>query len=108
MKGEDTLNKIIVIDFSGTLIMPEVAEEANLLRYILLGIPEPTKEEHKRLHASKKHYDIIKEYISKNLGINDEMKVKYVNNYGKRIELNGKDVKTMIMTDREVNMFWIN
>ena len=92
-------DKIVVVDFSGTLIKPFVAEQANLKRFEILGIPKPSEEEHKRLHATKGHYDIIKEYISKKLGISDDMKISFVQNYNGEIELSGKDVKTTIMTD---------
>ena len=92
-------NKIIVVDFSGTLIKPFVAEKANLKRYSILGIPKPSKSAHKRMHGSKKHYDVIKERISKDYGITDGMKISYIQNFGKEIMLSGKDVKTIIMTD---------
>ncbi|MDD5133003.1 MAG: HAD hydrolase-like protein [Candidatus Nanoarchaeia archaeon] len=92
-------NKIVVVDFSGTLIKPFVAEEANLIRYRILGIPTPSKEEHAKLHGTKGHYDIIKEHISKIYGIKEDMNFKYVQNYGSEIDLSGKDIKTMIMTD---------
>jgi len=92
-------DKIIVIDFSGTLIKPFVAEEANLKRYNLLGIPRPNSVEHKKLHGTKKHYDIIKQHISKKFGISDDMKIGFIQIYNGEIELSGKDVKTIIMTD---------
>lgn len=92
-------DKIVVVDFSGTLIKPFVAEEANLKRYEILGIPKPSEIEHKRMHGTKEHYDVIKEYIAKSYGISDDMKINFVQNYGGEVELSGKDVKTMIMTD---------
>jgi len=93
------MDKIVVIDFSGTLIKPFVAEQANLKRYEILGIPKPSEKEHKKLHGTKKHYDIIKEFISNRYGIEDDMKINFVQNYDGEIKLPGKDVKTMIMTD---------
>lgn len=92
-------DKIVVVDFSGTLTMPFVAEEAHLLRCDMIGLKRPTPEEHKKQHGTKAHYDIIKEHLAKKFGVSDEMKVRYVQNYGKEIELSGKDIKTMIMTD---------
>ncbi len=92
-------NKIVVVDFSGTLIKPFVGEHANLKRYEILGIPKPSEVKHKKMLGTKEHYDIIKEYIEKKYGISDNMKISFVQNYGKEIELSGKDVKTMIMTD---------
>ncbi|RJQ15677.1 HAD family hydrolase [Candidatus Woesearchaeota archaeon] len=91
--------KIVVVDFSGTLIQPFVAEQANLKRYALLGISKPSQEEHKKLHGTKKHYDIIKQHVEKNFGISDAMQISFVQSYGREIVLSGKDVKTMMMTD---------
>ena len=92
-------DKIVVVDFSGTLIKSFVAEQANLKRYDILGIPKPSEKEHKQLHGTKKHYDVIKQHISDRFGISDDMKVGFVQNYDGEIELSGKDVKTIIMTD---------
>ncbi len=93
------MNKIVVVDHSGTLTKPFLVEEANLKRFDILGIPRPGLEEHKRMHATKSHYDILKEYIEAEFGVKDKMKMTFVNNYSKEIVLSGKDVKTMIMTD---------
>ena len=92
-------DKIVVVDFSGTLIKSFVAEQANLKRYDILGITKPSEEEHKQLHGTKKHYDTIKQHISDKFGISDDMKIGFVHNYNGEIELSGKDVKTIIMTD---------
>ncbi len=87
------INKIVVVDFSGTLIKPFVAEEANLKRYELLGIPKPSEEEHKKMHGTKEHYDIIKEYISKKFGVLNDMRISFMQNYDGEIVLYGMDVK---------------
>lgn len=100
-------DRIVVVNFSGTLIKPYVAEEANLKRYDILGIPWPSEKEHKRLHGTKEHYDTIKEYIFKKFGVEDWMKIMQIQNYGKEIELSGKDVKTMIMTDLFRNAMYL-
>jgi phosphoglycolate phosphatase-like HAD superfamily hydrolase len=92
-------NKIVVVDFSGTLIKSFVAEQANLKRYDILDIPQPSEAEHKQLHGTKKHYDIIKQHISEKFGVSDDMSIGFIHNYNGEIELSGKDVKTIIMTD---------
>ena len=51
---------IVVVDFSGTLLKPFVAEKANLKRFELLGIPKPTEQEHKKQHSTKV---VIKEFL---------------------------------------------
>ncbi|MEM4245428.1 MAG: hypothetical protein QXR60_04470, partial [Candidatus Nanoarchaeia archaeon] len=68
--------RIVVVDFSGTLVKPFVAEEANLKRYEILGIPKPSKQIHKKYLGTKEHYGIIKEYIEKKFGVSDSMKIK--------------------------------
>ncbi|MFH1331835.1 MAG: HAD hydrolase-like protein [archaeon] len=92
-------NRIVSVDFSGTLIKPFVAEEANLKRYDVLGIPRPSKSVQKRQLGTKEHYDVIREYIERRLGVSDDLKIRFIQNYGEEIELFGSDVKTMIMTD---------
>lgn len=101
------MSKIIIVDFSGTLVKPEVAEAANLKRFKLLNIPLPREDEHKAHHASKSHYKIIKDHINSMFGIEDDMTIGYVQNYGKRISLTGKDVKTIMMTDLFRNSMYL-
>jgi phosphoglycolate phosphatase-like HAD superfamily hydrolase len=101
------MEKIIVIDFSGTLIEPFVVEEANLKRYEILGIPKPSEEEHRRLHSTKEHYDIIRKHIAEAYGISDDMKISFVQNHDGEVELSGRDVKTVIMTDLFRNAMYL-
>jgi len=101
------MEKIVVIDFSGTLIKPFVVEEANLKRYAILGIPKPSVEEHRRLHSTKEHYDIIRKHIAEAYGIGDDMKISFMQNRGGEVELSGRDVKTMIMTDLFRNAMYL-
>ncbi|MFP4424567.1 MAG: HAD family hydrolase [Candidatus Woesearchaeota archaeon] len=98
---------MIVVDFSGTLIDASVVEEANLMRYSLLGLDATNEEEHKKLHATKGHYDIIKYRIATDYGITDDMCIDYVQNFGEEITLSGKDVKTMMMTDLFRNAMYL-
>ena len=103
----ELMNKIVVVDFSGTLVKPFVAEQANLKRYDLLGIPRPSLKDQKKHHATKEHYDIIKEFIEKQFGISNDMKINFRNNYAKEVSLSGKDIKTMIMTDLFRNSMYL-
>jgi len=91
--------KIVVVDFSGTLTKPSLAEEANVRRCKILGTSVPDIEEHKKQHGTKAHYDILKQKIEEKYGLRDDMKTSYVQNYGDEIELSGKDMKTIIMTE---------
>ncbi len=92
-------NAIVVVDFSGTLIQPFVAEQANLKRYEILGIPVPSEQEQKKFHGNKAHYQIIKEYIAKKLGVTENLKIQYSQRDGTVLNLKGKEVQTLIMTD---------
>jgi len=93
------IDRIVVVDFSATLTQPWLAEQANERRCKILGIETPDEEEHKKQHGTKSHYGILKGHIGKRYGLEDDMKVKYVQNYGNDIELSGKDMKTVIMTE---------
>lgn len=101
-------NRIVAVDFSGTLIKPFVAEEANLKRYGILGIPTPSKAMQKKMMGTKAHYETIRDYIEEKFEISDGMKIAFIQCYGNEFELSGKDVKTMIMTDLFRNgMYWV-
>lgn len=93
------MRKVIVVDFSGTLIKPFVAEKANQIRYKRLGIQLPSLTQQKRDHATKHHYDVLKAFIAKKFGITDLMKIILLQRDGKELLLSGKDVTTLIMTD---------
>jgi phosphoglycolate phosphatase-like HAD superfamily hydrolase len=90
---------IVVVDFAGTLVKAEAIEEANLLRFRQLGIPEPTAPQHKRMHATKVHYDLIRKAIEKDYAIADAVTILHQQNNGAQITLSGKQMKTNIMTD---------
>ena len=93
------MDRIVALDFSGTIIKPEAAEKANLKRFKWLGIPEPSEKDHKEMHGGKSHYEILKERIGEVYGITDEMQLDHVPSFGEKMALPGKDAKTMIMTD---------
>ena len=91
--------RIVALDFSGTVIKPEAAEKANLERYKVLGLEAPSEEEHKAHHANQSHYDVIKERIGELYGLKDGMKLEHVQTHGQKLSLTGKEAKTMVMTD---------
>jgi phosphoglycolate phosphatase-like HAD superfamily hydrolase len=101
------VERIVVVDFSGTLIKPFVAEEANLKRFALLGIAPPSQADHKQMHGTKVHYDIIKDHIAKAFGLDDDALIRFVQNKGQEIGLRGSEVKTMIMTDLFRNAMYL-
>jgi phosphoglycolate phosphatase-like HAD superfamily hydrolase len=93
------MNKIIAVDFGGTLVLPFVPEKANLERFKILGIKIPTQKVHKKMHATKSHYDVLRTKFDKEFGVKDKMQMLYTENRGKQIKLNGKEIKTAMLTD---------
>jgi phosphoglycolate phosphatase-like HAD superfamily hydrolase len=92
-------DKIVVVDFGGTLIKASVLEEANKRRLALLGLSAPSDSVHKQQHGSKSHYDEVRSRIALVYGVSDAVSIRYVQNRGKEMTLSGKDVQTLIMTD---------
>jgi len=92
-------DKIIAVDFGGTLVLPFVPEEATIERFKMLGLPLPGEEEHKKMHATKSHYNMLRDKFEKDQGIKDDMEFLYTENKGKQIKLSGKEVKTAMFTD---------
>ncbi len=92
-------NCIVVVDFSGTLIKPFVAEEANKRRYVRLGLELPSEADRKRAHGTKEHYDPLRAYIGEKFGIQSHMKIFLQQDHGETRELTGIEYETKIMTD---------
>ena len=59
------------------------------------------------MHSTKEHYDIIRKHIAEAYGIGDDMKISFMQNRGGEVELSGRDVKTMIMTDLFRNAMYL-
>ncbi|MDD5177858.1 MAG: HAD hydrolase-like protein [Candidatus Nanoarchaeia archaeon] len=98
-------DKIVAIDFSGTFIKVEVAEEANKFRAKVLGRSLPTKEEHAR---SKELYKINNEFVEKLTGLKKDAKVNYVTNKKERIFLRGEEIQTQIATNLfQIGMYMV-
>ncbi len=91
---------IVVVDFSGTLVKPFVAEEANLNRYKVLGLTPPSEQDRKRHHGTKEHYDPLRARIGEIYGIRSDLMFRFLQSHGFEIELNGTEYETMMMTDR--------
>jgi phosphoglycolate phosphatase-like HAD superfamily hydrolase len=91
--------KIIIVDFSGTLIKAEIAEAANSQRLAWLGLETPNEATHKLQHASKSHYAQLKSAIAEKYGVEANMKLNFTNNHDKDVVLSGNEIQTMIMTD---------
>ena len=88
--------KIIVIDFAGTLVKKEVIEEANNLRSEILERSVPSKEEHA---DPEKLYKINREYVENLTGLKEDMKIHYRKNDLGFMELTGEQVKNQISSN---------
>jgi len=89
-------NKIVSIDFAGTLVKAEIIEEANKLRSEILRKSLPTKEQHSN---PEEFYKINRAFVKKLTGIEDEMKIKYRENDLEFMILNGVDIQNQISTN---------
>ncbi len=90
------MNKIIVLDFAGTLIKTKIIEEANKFRVRILKRATPSKKEHanpKRLYKSNRGF------VEKLTGLKKHAKIKYRENDLDIIDLNGREVQNQISTN---------
>ena len=90
------MEKIIVIDFAGTLVKGEVIEEANEFRSKVLQRSLPTKEEHS---DPELFYKANREFVEKLTGITKDMKITYRENDLDFMGLDGEQVQNQIATN---------
>ncbi len=96
-------DRIVVIDFAGTLIKAEVIEEANEFRASVLQRALPTKKE----HADPEHfYKINQEFVENLTGLKSDVIIKYRKNDLEFMELSGEQVHNQISTNLfQIGMF---
>ena len=90
------MEKIIVVDFAGTLIKPEIIEEANKYRAEILAKALPSEEEHAN---PEELYKVNREFVEKLIGIKSDAKIKYRENDLDNIELSGEQLQNQIATN---------
>ena len=90
------MEKIIIVDFAGTLIKAEMIEEANVFRAKILERELPTKQEH--AHAES-FYAKNREFVEKLTGISSSMKMRYRENSLEFMDLSGTDVQNQIASN---------
>jgi len=96
---------MIVIDFAGTLIRPEIIEEANEFRARVLKRALPGKDEH--LHSDKL-YKMNNSSVKALTGISEEMNILYRQNDMSLIDLSGEDMQNHISTNLfQIGMFMV-
>jgi len=90
------MNKIILVDFAGTLVKAEVIEEANKLRAEVLQKALPTKEQHAN---PEEFYKINRAFVEKLTGLKSEWKLRYRENDLRFMELTGEQFQNQISTN---------
>src|SRR3989338_3608538 len=88
--------RIILVDFAGTLIKAEILDEANEIRAKVLQKALPTKEQHANPEA---FYKVNREFVEKLTGLKAKAKVRYRKNDLGFMELTGEHVQNQISTN---------
>ena len=97
--------KIILVDFAGTLIKAEILDEANEIRAKVLQKALPTKEQHANPEA---FYKVNREFVEKLTGLKAKAKVRYRKNDLDFMELTGEQVQNQISTNLfQIGMYMV-
>lgn len=88
--------KIILVDFAGTLVKAEVIEEANEIRSRILQKALPTKEQHADPEA---FYKVNREFVEKLTGLKANAKIRYRKNDLGFMNLTGEEIQNQISTN---------
>src|SRR3989338_634870 len=88
--------KIILVDFAGTLVKAEIIEEANEIRSKILQKALPVKEQHADPEAL---YKVNREFVEKLTGLKGKVKVRYRKNDLAFMNLTGEQVQNQISTN---------
>ena len=95
--------KIVLVDFAGTLVKGGIIEEANVFRAKVLQKSLPTKRQHSMPEA---FYKVNREFVEKLTGLKADAKVKYRENDLDFLELTGEQVQNQISTNLfQIGMF---
>lgn len=89
-------NKIVLVDFAGTLVKAEVIEEANEFRAGVLQKSLPAKEEHA---DPESFYKINRKFVEKLTGLKSGFSIKYRKNDLGFMELSGEQVQNQVSTN---------
>lgn len=97
--------KIVLIDFAGTLVKAGIIEKANKFRAKFLEKDLPTKKEHS---DPEKFYKINRKFVEKLVGLKATSKIKYRKNDLEFMELTGEQVQNQISTNLfQIGMFMV-
>ncbi|MFQ5620523.1 MAG: hypothetical protein ACE5FT_01625, partial [Candidatus Nanoarchaeia archaeon] len=90
------MEKIILVDFGGTLVKPEIMEEANVFKAGVLQRALPTSEEHTQPEAL---YKANREFVEKLTGLTTDMELSYRKNDKEIIILTGEQAQNQLATN---------
>ncbi len=90
------MERLVLVDFAGTLVKAEIIEEANKLRAEILQKALPTKEQHAN---PEQFYKVNREFVEKLTGLKSDFKIKYRENDLRFMELTGENVQNQIATN---------
>ena len=97
--------RIILVDFAGTLVKAEIIEEANEFRAKVLQKALPKKEQHADPEA---FYKVNREFVEKLTGLKGNAKVKYRKNDLQFMALTGEQVQNQISTNLfQIGMYMV-
>ena len=97
--------KIVLVDFAGTLVKAEMIEEANIFRADVLQKSLPTKEQHA---DPESFYKVNREFVERLIGLKSDAKVRYRENDLDFMELSGEDVQNQISTNLfQIGMYMV-
>lgn len=99
------VERIILIDFAGTLVKAEIIEEANVFRAKVLQKTLSTKDEHA---DPERLYKINREFVEKLTGLTAGSVVKYRKNDLEFMNLTGEQVQNQISTNLfQIGMYMV-
>ena len=89
-------NKIIVVDFGGTFVLPKYLDEANKFRSLIIKRSLPSKKEHAH---SETLYKNNRAFVEQLTGVLASMDIAYTTNTKQTIRLKGESVQNQIATN---------
>ena len=99
------VERIVLVDFAGTLIKAEVIEEANVFRANVLQKALPAKTEHA---DPEQFYKVNREFVEKLIGLKANVRIRYRENDLDFLELRGEDVQNQISTNLfQIGMYMV-
>ena len=98
-------DKIVMVDFAGTLIKAEMIEEANTFRAKVLEKSLPTKEQHAN---PEQFYEVNRDFVEKLTGLSSTFNLNYRKNDLSFMQLTGKQVHNQISTNLfQIGMYMV-